>query len=112
MLFEMVSCGGCRTCEMACSFHHQGEFIPSLSSIKILERENEPGFLVFLVENMHQGGIPCDGCKNLDVPLCLQYCKEREDLEKMLKDFAGYTGYKGKPKGRGKRASRVRLDSH
>jgi Fe-S-cluster-containing hydrogenase component 2 len=111
MLFEMVSCGGCRTCEMVCSFHHKGEFIPSLSSIKILERENEPGFLLFLVENKHQGGIPCDSCGKLDVPLCLQYCKEREDLEKILKDFWGYD-IKDKRKGRGKRASRVRLDSH
>lgn len=83
----MTSCGGCRTCEMACSFHHKGEFIPYLSSIKILDKGNEAGFRVLLVEKGDERGFACDGCRELDVPLCMQYCKENEDLEKILKEF-------------------------
>lgn len=87
MIFDMPSCGGCRTCEMACSFHHEEKFIPAISSVKILDKQNEPGFLVLLVETSDGGNIACDGCKELDVPLCMQYCKESEDLEKILKEF-------------------------
>jgi Fe-S-cluster-containing hydrogenase component 2 len=83
----MPSCGGCGTCEMACSFKHKGEFVPAISSIKILERENEPGFRIFLVEESDAMSIACDGCKELDVPLCMQYCKESERLEEILKEF-------------------------
>jgi len=102
MLFDMRSCGGCRTCEMACSFGHKGEFIPAISSIKILDKENEPGFLVLLVERSGGGSMACDGCKELDVPLCMQYCKENESLEKILKQFM---------KKAKKPARRVRLES-
>ena len=87
MIFDMPSCGGCRTCEMACSFHHKKEFIPSLSSIKVLNKENEPGFLVSLIKETDGQSIACDGCMELDIPLCMQYCKERNDLEKILKEF-------------------------
>lgn len=87
MIFEMISCGGCRTCEMACSFKHKGEFIPAISSIKILDKKNEPGFLVQLLEKSEGQSITCDGCKELEVPLCMQYCQKNEDLEKILKDF-------------------------
>lgn len=88
MLFDMPSCGGCRTCEMACSFKHKGEFIPALSSIKIIENLHEPGFRIFLVEESNGQSITCDCCKELDVPLCMEYCKESESLEKILKEFA------------------------
>lgn len=87
MIFEMASCGGCRTCELACSFHHNGEFIPETSSIKILDKENESGFVVSLIEESGEFRVSCDGCKDLEVPLCIQYCHEREDLEKILTDF-------------------------
>jgi hypothetical protein len=72
---------------MACSFHHKGEFIPSLSSIKILDKGNEAGFRVFLVEKGDGRSLACDGCRELDIPLCMQYCKESEDLEKILREF-------------------------
>ena len=87
MIFEMISCGGCRTCEMACSFKHKGEFIPAISSITILDKKNEPGFLVQLLEKSEGQSLTCVGCKELEVPLCMQYCQKNEDLEKILKDF-------------------------
>ena len=72
--FDMPLCGGCRTCEMACSFHHKEEFNPAISSIRILNQEGEIPFRVWLVrEGEEQGiaGVSCDGCKDLEEPLCL-----------------------------------------
>ena len=87
MIFDMPSCGGCRTCELACSFHHTGEFIPSVSSLRVLDREDGPGYRVLLVTENCGESIACDGCKNLDVPLCIEYCKEMDDLGKILLRF-------------------------
>ena len=87
MIFDMPYCGGCRTCEMACSFHHRGEFVPAISSIEILEKVQEPGFLVALREKGDGKGMACDGCQGLDVPLCIEYCQKYEDLEKILAEF-------------------------
>lgn len=87
MIFDMPTCGGCRTCEIACSFHHKEEFNPAISSIKILDKKNESGFYVMLVEESDGQSIPCDGCKGLEVPLCMQYCKEKDELEKMIKEL-------------------------
>jgi Fe-S-cluster-containing hydrogenase component 2 len=87
MIFDMPTCGGCRTCEIACSFHHKEEFNPAISSIKILDKKNEPGFYVMLVEESDGQSIPCDGCKELEVPLCMEYCKEKDELEKMIKEL-------------------------
>ena len=98
MIFEMPSCGGCRTCEMACSFKHTEEFSPEISSIKILDKENEPGFLVSLVEENDGLNIACDGCKELGVPLCMQYCPESEDLRRILKEFMEKNKAKGEVK--------------
>jgi Fe-S-cluster-containing hydrogenase component 2 len=91
MIFDMPSCGGCRTCEIACSFKHKGEFVPSISSIQILDKESEPGFLVLLFEEHWGEHFICDGCKGHEVPFCMQYCQKSEDLEKILKEFLNKT---------------------
>ncbi len=87
MIFEMPSCGGCRTCEMACSFHHKGEFVPALSSIKILDKEKAAGFDVLLAEKSSPNQMACDGCRGQNVPLCVEYCTKSKDLEKILEEF-------------------------
>lgn len=87
MIFEMVSCGGCRTCEIACSFKHTGEFKPTVSSIKILDKADGIGFCVSLIDGRTEKGNACDGCINLDEPLCLQYCEKSEDLKEVLENF-------------------------
>lgn len=89
VIFDMPSCGGCRTCEMACSFHHRGEFIPSFSSIKVLDKGNEAGFRVLLVEKGDRESLAYDGCRELDILLCMQYCKENDDLGKIGKLGSG-----------------------
>lgn len=89
MKYQMSSCGGCRTCEIACSFHHRGEFIPSISSLKILDNTDEPGYSVLIAEDQDGQNLACDGCKDLDVPLCVEYCREGEDLKEILDRFLG-----------------------
>jgi Fe-S-cluster-containing hydrogenase component 2 len=87
MKFDMTSCGGCRTCELACSFHHTGEFVPAVSSLKIVEKEKGPGYIVVLKEEGDEEGFACDGCDGLDIPLCVEYCREVDDLYKILREF-------------------------
>ena len=84
MIFNMDKCGGCRTCEIVCSFHHTGKFIPKKSSIKIIDNKEEPGYKVLISENDSKDCYPCDACANIDEPLCLQVCKEKEELKMMI----------------------------
>ena len=87
MIFDLPNCGGCRTCEVMCSFHHLGIFKPIVSSIKIIDKENKPGFFVMIADKNDRVNIACDGCKGLKIPLCLEVCKEKESLEKILEDY-------------------------
>jgi Fe-S-cluster-containing dehydrogenase component len=84
MDFDMPTCGACRTCEIACSYHHTGEFVPSLSSIKIYEKESGEGNTVELLEEDSDLGRACDGCTDRKEPLCMEVCKEKEILGEMI----------------------------
>ena len=85
---DMPTCGGCRTCEMLCSFHHTGEYNPSVSSIRILEKEGEAGYSILLVEETGPEKFACDLCRGLARPLCVKVCREEKDLAEILKTFA------------------------
>ena len=87
MKFDMPTCGGCRTCELACSYHHTGEFTPARSSLKVAEKKDGPGYFISLKEEGDREGFACDGCAGLDIPLCVEYCREVDDLYKILQDF-------------------------
>lgn len=90
--FDMPLCGGCRTCEMACSFHHKEEFNPAISSIRILNEEGKVPYRIWLVREGEEriiAGVPCDECKNLEEPLCLQFCRKKDELKKILDEFRG-----------------------
>jgi Fe-S-cluster-containing dehydrogenase component len=87
MRFDMPSCGGCRTCEMACSFHHRGEFVPTVSSLLIVDKENVTGCDVVIVDRPDDQRAACDGCENLEIPLCVEHCRESDDLWKILQAF-------------------------
>ena len=87
MKFDMPTCGGCRTCELACSFHHTGEFVPAVSSLKIIEKPEGPGYTVLLQEAGDGKSFACNRCKDLTVPLCVVYCRENDDLSKILQEF-------------------------
>jgi len=80
MINDMTDCGGCRTCEMACAFHHTGMFSFKDSSIRILDKGNEKGYLVELLGS-------CDYCLNEKIPLCVQYCNHKDFLMEILSKF-------------------------
>lgn len=87
MVFDMPDCGGCRTCEMACGYHHTGVFHPSKSSLRILDKESGIGYQVMLVEKDSETAKGCDGCEGLEVPLCMEFCEKEEELREILDDF-------------------------
>ena len=87
MKFDMPSCGGCRTCELACSFHVLGAFVPSASCLKIVEKDDGPGYAVLLKDVADGDGPACDDCAGLATPLCMDYCRESDDLKIILEKF-------------------------
>lgn len=88
MLFDMTTCGGCRTCELACSYHHIKEFSASASSIKILNKEDGIGYRILFLEEDGEIGKACDGCAQRDIPYCVDYCKDPDEIMKMLKKLS------------------------
>jgi len=87
MLFEMANCGNCKTCEIACCYHHTGEFSPSPSSLRVKEKADGTGYLILLAEKDKGTEVACDGCKGLEIPLCVEVCEEEEALKGFLKEF-------------------------
>jgi Fe-S-cluster-containing hydrogenase component 2 len=87
MIFDMPTCGGCRTCEIACSYHHLRAFAPSVSSIKILNKVDGIGYSVLFLEEDGESGRTCDGCSGLEIPYCVEVCKDAEELKKMLEQL-------------------------
>jgi Fe-S-cluster-containing hydrogenase component 2 len=86
MILEMADCGGCRTCELVCGYHHTGQFNPNRSSLHIINRDDgKPGY--FIEINLFDvGDSPgCDGCIDLDTPMCVSYCHQDLDLLEMVK---------------------------
>jgi len=91
MIFQMPNCGGCRTCELACSFKHTGTYNPEVSSIQILDNPDAPGFQIRLVENSDGTRFACDLCSGSDAPVCLEYCHEKEILQGFLLELGKKT---------------------
>ncbi|MFC1872892.1 hypothetical protein ACFLYV_04180 [Chloroflexota bacterium] len=86
LTFETTGCAGCRTCEIACSYHHKKVFSPSLSSIEVSDRPERLDFAVsFYIANAN-GHLACDRCEGEDEPLCLKYCSVlmRDELKAIL----------------------------
>jgi len=83
--FETTLCTGCRTCELACSYHHTGVFQPSKSSIEITGSPKE-GFKLVLFEAPHDNRAACDGCRGLEEPLCIRFCPAvaRSELQEYI----------------------------
>ena len=55
--------------------------------VTIRDKEGEEGCQVLLVSESDGLSIPCDGCKDLDVSLCMEYCREIDDLGKIINAF-------------------------
>lgn len=60
-------CYACKTCQLACSFHHTKAFWPERSSI-IVSRNPQEGTIKWRMNTS------CDQCTNEKEPLCVKYC--------------------------------------
>ena len=67
LCINLDKCTGCRSCELACSFHFNKVFAPEASAIKVV-RDNDNGDI-----NLHINSR-CDLCQGEDFPLCVKYC--------------------------------------
>jgi Fe-S-cluster-containing hydrogenase component 2 len=61
LTFNPENCTGCRACELACSFHHEGLFSPSKSRIRVVKMD-EDGL-----------DVPV-GCEHCDSAPCILVC--------------------------------------
>ena len=86
LTFETENCGGCRSCELACSFHHRKVFQPGIASIEIKATPHPFGFIATLYRQSMEGHMACDRCRGLSVPMCIQFCPAslRDELENLL----------------------------
>lgn len=97
MDFKMDLCGGCETCEIACSYKHTGEFNHLISSIEIIELENKPGYKVRINEDANGSRIPCNGCADIDgEPMCVQFCPKQKELKDIIEQFKAAQGIEKK----------------
>jgi len=67
IVWDPKRCYGCRTCELACSFHRQGVYGPESSSIRVT-KSNQTGRIKW-----HRD-FSCDSCGTEEMPLCVKYC--------------------------------------
>jgi ferredoxin len=74
-------CVGCRSCEIACAYHHKKVFSRIIGSIKVARRESEGEFDIVLYRETENGRIACDNCG-----FCLKYCPDiaRDELKAIL----------------------------
>ena len=62
IMIDTNKCGGCRTCEMVCSwFHNKGEFNPRRGRISVIKKEAEGVNIPFM-------------CLQCDDPYCMKVC--------------------------------------
>ncbi len=71
ILFDPEKCIGCRTCSLACSMQHEGEFNPTLARVTALWFKDLGRFVTVT-------------CRQCEEPLCAEACPRhaiRRDLE-------------------------------
>ena len=71
---SLDKCTGCRTCEVACAFHHGKSFGRKNSSIRVRRFERQGRFEISVHEKPEDGGVACDLCANEKVPYCVKFC--------------------------------------
>lgn len=87
MIITSNNCTGCRSCELACSFHHKKKFQPETSSIKVVQKPKSRSIEVFDIPNGSNNR--CDKCKGEVEVLCVKYCNPamRDELERLIKEL-------------------------
>ena len=64
---DLDKCTGCRSCELACSFHNSRNFNPMGSSIHV-NLDRSTGALSLTLDST------CDYCASEEEPLCILFC--------------------------------------
>lgn len=79
-------CTGCKTCVIACSYHHQRVFSLDISSIEIKDLRHEGKFAIVFYKKGEDGHLACDRCQGEKEPLCVKYCNflARDELRALL----------------------------
>lgn len=72
---------------MACGFRHTGAFTHAASSLIVVDKPDQQGHQIVLLDKADGLRPACDGCQGLGEPLCIQFCREAEDLAKMVQEF-------------------------
>ena len=67
LYMDTSRCTGCRSCELACSYHHIKAFNPYFSSIKIY-RDSQDAHIEYTFLDT------CDLCKTDKFPACVDAC--------------------------------------
>ena len=67
-------CTGCRSCEIACSFHHNKTFSRNNSSIRIKRNERKGEFEIIINYGKIEELLICDMCADEETPLCVKFC--------------------------------------
>jgi Fe-S-cluster-containing hydrogenase component 2 len=86
VVVQALNCNGCRTCELACSFHHGKVFGPSISSIEIIGNSRGEGCGISIYKEKINHHLSCDMCEGEDGFLCVKYCNVlmKNHLKKIL----------------------------
>jgi Fe-S-cluster-containing hydrogenase component 2 len=75
---DVHKCIGCRTCEVACSYHHRRVFNPKMASLKVRMSGEWPGISIALYQDLPpqemENRLPCDYCQGESIALCEKYC--------------------------------------
>ena len=70
LYMDTSRCTGCRSCELACSYHHKKVFNPKISSIKILRNSKDAHIEYYFLAS-------CDLCRLEKIPACVASCDIR-----------------------------------
>ena len=74
IVIDSKHCCGCRSCVLACSYHHTKTFgIKKATSMDIRRRPKEGKFAIVLYKQAEDGHVPCDCAEGSE--LCLKYCE-------------------------------------
>lgn len=64
---DAKACYGCRSCELACSYHRHRAFSPGGGAIQV-RKDNKTGLIQWVRDSS------CDLCMGEDGPLCVRFC--------------------------------------
>ena len=75
---DVSKCIGCRTCQIACSFHHKKVFDPGIASLEVRETREWPKVSITLYRDLARRNmgnhLACDDCAGESIALCAKYC--------------------------------------